>query len=385
MLRFLTSGESHGKALVAILEGLPAGLVLDLEFLNKELARRQLGYGRGGRMKIEQDTVEILSGVRFGKTLGSPIALVIENRDWKNWRDKMAVEPGSGGFEPITRPRPGHADLAGLLKYGETDIRNILERSSARETAARVAIGAVAKTLLKMMEISIFSHVTRIGREEAKINRLPDMKDLEEIDKSPVRCLDSRASQKMVEEIDRATEEKDSLGGTFEVLVFGCPPGLGSYTSWETRLDGRLSRALMSIPAIKGVEIGEGFKLAVLRGSQAHDEIFYEAGKDFYRKTNRAGGIEAGITNGETVVLRAAMKPLPTLGRPLGTVDVITKQPAEAFRERADICAVPAAAVIGEAVVAIEVARAALEKFGGDSLGDFKDNYRNYRERIKKL
>jgi len=385
MLRFLTSGESHGKALVAILEGLPAGLVLDLEFLNKELARRQLGYGRGGRMKIEQDTVEILSGVRFGKTLGSPIALVIENRDWKNWRDKMAVEPGSGGFEPITRPRPGHADLAGLLKYGETDIRNILERSSARETAARVAIGAVAKTLLKMMEISIFSHVTRIGREEAKINRLPDMKDLEEIDKSPVRCLDSRASQKMVEEIDRATEEKDSLGGTFEVLVFGCPPGLGSYTSWETRLDGRLSRALMSIPAIKGVEIGEGFKLAVLRGSQAHDEIFYEAGKDFYRKTNRAGGIEAGITNGETLVLRAAMKPLPTLGRPLGTVDVITKQPAEAFRERADICAVPAAAVIGEAVVAIEVARAALEKFGGDSLGDFKDNYRNYRERIKKL
>jgi len=385
MLRFLTSGESHGKALVAILEGLPAGLVLDLEFLNKELARRQLGYGRGGRMKIEQDTVEILSGVRFGKTLGSPIALVIENRDWKNWRDKMAVEPGSGGFEPITRPRPGHADLAGLLKYGETDIRNILERSSARETAARVAIGAVAKTLLKMMEISIFSHVTRIGREEAKINRLPDMKDLEEIDKSPVRCLDSRASQKMVEEIDRATEEKDSLGGTFEVLVFGCPPGLGSYTSWETRLDGRLSRALMSIPAIKGVEIGEGFKLAVLRGSQAHDEIFYEAGKDFYRKTNRAGGIEAGITNGETLVLRAAMKPLPTLGRPLGTVDVITKQPAEAFRERADICAVPAAAVIGEAVIAIEVARAALEKFGGDSLGDFKTNYRNYRERIKKL
>ena len=297
----------------------------------------------------------------------------------------MAVEPGSGGFEPITRPRPGHADLAGLLKYGETDIRNILERSSARETAARVAIGAVAKTLLKMMEISIFSHVTRIGREEAKINRLPDMKDLEEIDKSPVRCLDSRASQKMVEEIDRATEEKDSLGGTFEVLVFGCPPGLGSYTSWETRLDGRLSRALMSIPAIKGVEIGEGFKLAVLRGSQAHDEIFYEAGKDFYRKTNRAGGIEAGITNGETLVLRAAMKPLPTLGRPLGTVDVITKQPAEAFRERADICAVPAAAVIGEAVIAIEVARAALEKFGGDSLGDFKTNYRNYRERIKKL
>src|SRR3990170_6087 len=385
MLRFLTSGESHGKALVAILEGLPAGLVLDLEFLNKELARRQLGYGRGGRMKIEQDTVEILSGVRFGKTLGSPIALVIENRDWKNWRDKMAVEPGSGGFEPITRPRPGHADLAGLLKYGETDIRNILERSSARETAARVAIGAVAKTLLKMMEISIFSHVTRIGREEAKINRLPDMKDLEEIDKSPVRCLDSRASQKMVEEIDRATEEKDSLGGTFEVLVFGCPPGLGSYTSWETRLDGRLSRALMSIPAIKGVEIGEGFKLAVLRGSQAHDEIFYGTGKDFYRKTNRAGGIEAGITNGETLVLRAAMKPLPTLGRPLGTVDVITKQPAEAFRERADICAVPAAAVIGEAVIAIEVARAALEKFGGDSLGDFKANYQNYRERIKKL
>jgi len=383
MLRFLTAGESHGPALIVIVEGIPCGLKISAKYINSELSRRQMGVGRGGRMKIERDEVEILSGVRFGKALGSPITLLIRNRDWENWSRAMSIEKAVE-MEPVTTPRPGHADLAGVLKTGQRDIRNVLERASARETAARAGVGAIAKALLRELNISILSHVIGIGTCTAKIVSPPKLKDIPKIDRSPVRCIDEKASLEMVNEIEKAGGEGDTLGGIFEIIVYGVPPGLGSYVSWDRRLDARLAQAIMSIPAIKGVEVGGGFKLASMRGSSAHDEIFFDASRGFYRETNRAGGLEGGVTNGEPVLLRAVMKPIPTLGRPLRTVDIITKEPTVAFKERADVCAVPSAAVIGEAVVAMELASAVLEKFGGDSLNEVKCNYQNYIERLRK-
>lgn len=382
MLRFLTAGESHGPALVAIVEGIPANLSLTKDLIDKELARRQLGSGRGARMKIEKDQVEILNGVRLGKTMGSPITLLIRNKDWENWQEVMSPTATRSKPKKVTTPRPGHSDLAGALKFEQDDIRNILERASARETAIRVAVGAVAKCLLSELDISILSQVTSIGGIWVKISPTGP-KNLAKIDRSLVRCLDEKAAKKMVEVIEKAEKQGETVGGTFEVIAYGVPAGLGSYAQWYLRLDGRLARALMSIPAIKGVEVGEGFRLAEVKGSQAHDEIFFDKSKGFFRKTNRAGGLEAGVTNGEPLVLRAAMKPIPTLGKPLQTVDILSKKKAEAFKERADICAVPSAAVVGEAMVAIELARAVLEKFGGDSLGDLKRSYQAYLTRIK--
>ncbi len=385
MFRFLTAGESHGKALLAIVEGLPSGMFISKDFIDKELSRRQLGYGRGGRMQIEKDEVEILSGVRFGKTLGSPIALLIRNLDWENWKEIMAIGPVKEKVSSLTEPRPGHADLAGTLKTGQDDIRNILERASARETAARVSVGAIAKVLLLELGIKVISHTISIGKVAAELKEIPEPHDLEKIDSSPVRCFDDEASELMVKEIEKAIQDKDSLGGVFEVIAFGVPPGLGDYISWDRRFDTAVAKAFMSIPAVKGVEIGIGFALAKERGSRVHDEIFYSPEKGFFHKTNRAGGIEGGVTNGEPIVVRAAMKPIPTLGLPLKTVNIKTKEPADAFKERADICALPSAAVIGETMLALELAGAILEKFGGDSLVELKRNYEAYLKGLKSL
>ncbi len=383
MLRYLTAGESHGPGLIAIVDGIPAGLQLTAEHINTELERRQLGFGRGARMQIEKDRVEVLSGVRYGVTIGSPISILIRNRDWENWKYTMAIEPGEAK-EKITRPRPGHADLAGLLKRGEKDIRNILERASARETASRVAVGAVSKRLLIELGIRILSHVVSIGSIRISPDLQPGPNDQATIDKSPVRCWDDKASKEMVGEIEKAKNSNDTLGGIFEVIAFGLPPGIGDYTQWDRKLDGQIAGAMISIQAIKGVEFGLGFNLGTLPGSIAHDEIFYEPSLGYYRKTNRAGGIEGGMTNGEKLVVRAVMKPIATLGKPLQTVDMITKEKIEAFKERADICAVPSAAVVGEAVIAIELAKAVLAKYGSDSLIELKSSYERYIESLGK-
>lgn len=379
MIRYLTAGESHGRALVGIIEGVPAGLPLDADYINHQLRRRQLGYGRGERMRIEQDRVQILSGIRLGRTLGSPITLLIENRDWENWKEVMAVEePSTGGWPtPVTVPRPGHADLAGAIKYSHRDIRNVLERSSARETAVRVAVGAVCRRLLEEFGVGIISYVVSIGEVGGEGWDGREELDLESIDRSPVRCLRPGLEAQMVEAIDRAKAAGDTLGGVFEVVATGVPIGLGSYLHWDRRLDGQLAQALMSIPAVKGVEVGLGFEGARRPGSQVHDEIFYQEGR-YLRQTNRAGGLEGGVSNGEPIVLRAAVKPVPTLMRPLRSVNLIKKGEAEAFRERADVCVVPAAAVVGEAMMALALANALTEKFGGDSLEEMKGNYRNY-------
>lgn len=393
MLRYLTAGESHGPALVAVVDGVPAGLSLEAKDINVELGRRQWGFGRGGRMKIEEDAVEILGGVRLGKTMGSPVSLLIRNRDWQNWQRIMAVEPGIVE-EILTKPRPGHADLAGALKLGEKDIRNILERASARETAARVAVGALVKRLLAELEVHVISHVTRIGAissqfdrpeltVEGQVDRLPAVQDQREIDQSPVRCWDSSAAEAMRAEIEKAAANQDSLGGIFEIIVYGLPPGLGDYRQWDKKLDGRIAAAVISIQAIKGVEFGLGFRLAEVSGSQAHDEIYFSSERGYYRKSNRAGGFEGGMTSGEPLVIRAVMKPIATLGKSLKTVDMLTKEEAVAFKERADVCAVPSASVVGEAVVAIEVVNAILAKFGSDSLDELKSSYQRYLERVK--
>lgn len=382
MLRFVTAGESHGQGLIAVIEGIPAGLRLLPGDIDGDLARRQLGFGRGGRMKIEKDRAQIISGVRHGATLGSPISLMIDNRDWTNWSDKMAVEPVDEEFDRATRPRPGHADLIGLLKTNQTDARNILERASARETAARVALGAIARRLLSEIGVTIISHVVRIGGASIDSTHIPGLQEKESIDASPVRCNDPEAGAAMVEEIKAAAKSKDTIGGVFEVIAFNCPPGLGGYAQWDQRLNANLCRAVAGIPAIKGVEIGEGFALGAVRGSKAHDEILFDAQAGYTRATNRAGGIEGGMSNGEPIVVRAVMKPIPTLGSGLRTVDIDTKEEATAMSERSDICAVPAAAVIGEAVVALELAGAALEKFGGDSLTEFLRNHRGYLDQI---
>jgi len=382
MLKFLTAGESHGRGLVALIEGIPAGLSLPVEFIDEDLARRQLGFGRGGRMRIEKDKALIMSGVRHGMTIGSPISLLIHNRDWENWSEKMAVGPVDAEFERATRPRPGHADLTGLLKTDQQDVRNILERASARETAAKTALGAIARRLLEEIGVTIVSHVVRIGGAAAPAGTLPGPGDLDTIDESPVRCFDERVAREMVAEIKTAAADKDTVGGVFEVVVYGCPPGLGSYVSWDKRLNAELCRAIAGIPAIKGVEIGAGFALGGLRGSAAHDEIEYRDTEGYRRTTNRAGGIEGGMSNGEPIVVRAAMKPIPTLSSGLRTVDIDSKEEVTAMSERSDICAVPAAAVIGEAAVALQLAEAALEKFGGDSLNEFLRNHRGYLEQI---
>jgi chorismate synthase len=387
MFRFTTAGESHGRALVAIVEGLPAGLAVDVERINRELERRQWGYGRGGRMKIERDHAEILSGVRHGFSLGSPVALQIENRDWKNWTDVMSSEPREVLEEKsrrVKRPRPGHADLAGGLKYGARDLRDILERASARETAARVACGALARQLLAVFGVEIRSHVVQLGGIPAGplevswdgICAIPD--------DAPLRCADAGAQDAMVALVDEKRREGDTLGGVFEVVARGVVAGLGSHTSWEAKLDGRLARALMSIPAVKAVAIGAGVEAAGLPGSLVHDEIGYDRGTHaFVRPTNRAGGLEGGITNGEELRVRGFLKPISTLRRALRSVDIETKEEEQAAFERSDVTAVPAAGVIGEAMVALTLAEAMREKFGGDHVDEMRRNFDSYCEQIR--
>jgi chorismate synthase len=387
-IRFLTAGESHGSALVGIVEGVPAGLGISAGDIDAELKRRQGGYGRGGRMKIESDRVRILSGVRWGKTLGSPIALIIENRDWENWQKGMSAEAeDEGSIEAVTRPRPGHADLAGALKYGHKDIRNVLERSSARETAMRVALGAVAGKLLMEFGIRAGSFVEEIGvvKFEPKALSARELHDLgEAASNSPVGCPDTGVTDKMMKLIDAAKEKGDSLGGVFTVFITGVPPGLGSHVQWDRRLDGRLAQALMSVQAMKGVEVGMGFEAATRMGSEVMDEIT-RVEEGFIRKSNNAGGIEGGMTNGMPLVLRVAMKPIPTQKKPLKSVDIITGEEVEAAYERSDVCAVPAAAVIGEAMALLVVADAFVEKFGGDSIDETRRNYESYLKSIGKV
>ncbi len=383
--RFLTAGESHGEALVAVIDGVPASLPLTEDDINRDLARRQRGYGRGGRMKIERDRVHITSGVRWGLTLGSPITLTVPNLDWENWKATMSVAPPDPGTaaKQVTRPRPGHADLAGAMKYGHKDIRNVLERSSARETTARVAVAGVAKRLLGEFGIEILSHVTEIGGVRVGGLDLPWSEIKRRAEESEVRCADPEAADRMIGAIDDAKAKGDTLGGVFEVVALGCPVGLGSYVQWDRRLDGRLAQAFCSIQAIKGAEIGLGFETARRPGSEVHDEILYDADQGFKRTTNNAGGLEGGVTNGQPVVVRAAMKPLSTLRTPLRSVDVATKEAVEAVVERSDVCAVPAAGIIGEAMMAIVLAQAFLEKFGGDSLEEIRRNYDAYQESLK--
>jgi chorismate synthase len=381
-LRLTTAGESHGPGLTCILEGLPAGLELDRDALNRDLARRQLGHGRGGRMKIERDQVEVTGGVRHGRTLGGPIALSVTNRDYANWEERMNPWPVDAAVAEVHLPRPGHADLVGTQKYGVTDVRNILERASARETAARVAGGAVAKAFLSALGVEVFSHVIQITSVNAPQRTDLTAADFENVDESPVRCLDADASKQMVAEIDRLRKANESLGGVFEVIAFGLVPGLGSHVSWEERLDGRLGQAILSIQAIKAVSIGDGAEVAGLPGSKAHDEIFYDDDNGYYRETNRAGGVEGGMTTGSPLVVRASMKPLPTLTKPLRSVDIATHEPAEALRERTDSCTVPAAGVVGEAMVAFVLADAYRRKFGGDHIDDVRAALDAYEERI---
>jgi chorismate synthase len=405
-LRFLTSGESHGQALTCIIEGVPSNLFLSAKNIDRDLARRQKGYGRGGRMKIESDHAQILSGVRLGRTLGSPISLLIKNKDWVNWENIMSPEHANtkGGTkgvktmslqrgEPVTRPRPGHADLSGALKYNHKDIRNVLERSSARETAARVAVGAIAKKFLSEFDIRIISYVTEIGGAGIKNTDKKDFPAMfKKAEASPVRCPDKKAEEKIIRKIRAAMKKGDTLGGVFEVVVLGVPAGLGSYSQWDKRLNARLAYALMGIQAIKGVETGLGFETAKSPGSEVMDEIYYkgrsrefETAGGFYRKTNNAGGIEGGMSNGMPIIVRAAMKPIPTLKSPLTSVDIITKKKFEAAYERSDTCAVPAATVIGEAVTAFVIADGFLEKFGGDSIEEIKRNYKGYLNQINKF
>jgi chorismate synthase len=384
MLRFLTAGESHGELLMGIVEGVPSGLLIRVTDIDRDLARRQAGYGRGNRMKIEKDQVKIYAGVRWGKTLGGPIGLMIRNKDWENWRDKMSPDPlFLNSAEPITRPRPGHADLAGALKYGMSDIRNILERASARETAMRVAVGAVAKRLLEEFHIDVLGHVLSIGGVFARTPKLAKQEFRKRVEASELRCSDPEAEKRMMRRIDEARSAGDSVGGVIEVIVSGVLPGLGSHAHWDRKLDAKLAAALMSIPAIKGVEVGAGFGVAYKPGSQVHDEIYWSGKEGFHRKTNRAGGIEGGISNGEPIVLRAAMKPIPTLMKPLRSADLATRKPLKAGVERSDVCAVPAAGVVAEAVAAFEVASALMEKFGGDSIEETKRNYRGYELILK--
>jgi len=382
MLRFLTAGESHGPALVTIVEGLPAGLTVTRAGLAAELARRRSGFGRGRRMGLEQDEIEMLGGVRFGKTLGSPVAIVVRNTEWPKWQEQMSPEPGDGAGRKLTAPRPGHADLAGMLKYDTHDARDILERASARETAARTVAGYLAKTMLAELGVEIVSHVGSIGDAASTSEALPTPADLAAIDASPVRAFDRQAERAMVAAIEAAQADRDTLGGVVEVLAYGLPPGIGSHVHHDRKLDGLLAGALMSIHAIKGVEVGDGFASAGRRGTAAHDEIYHEQGAGYHRTTNRAGGTEGGMTIGDVLRLRAAMKPISTVMQPLDTVDVVTREPEKAFRERSDVCAVPAAGVVAEQMVAIVLAQEMQRKFGGDTIGDMTEALEAYRKRL---
>ncbi|MBW3663977.1 MAG: chorismate synthase [Actinobacteria bacterium] len=389
-LRYLTAGESHGPALTAVCEGLPAGLAVSTDELARQLARRRMGYGRSPRMDFEVDRLEVLGGVRHGRTLGSPVSIVIHNTEWPKWEQAMAPEApddpdavlATGRGAPLTRPRPGHADLAASLKYGYDDVRDALERASARETAARVVVGTLARTLLAEVGIAIVSHVISIG--DATVtdeHRVPGPDELDAVDESPVRTLDRGGEERMIAAIDAAVADRDTLGGVIEVIAYGAPPGLGSHVHWDRKLDTRLAAACMSVQAMKGVEIGDGFRTAARPGSRAHDEIEYRDG-GFTRTTNRAGGTEAGITTGEAIVVRVAMKPLSSLPRPLKTVDISTKEPAEAITQRSDACAVPRAGVVLEAVVAYELADALLEKTGGDTVAEVTRNLASFLEEV---
>jgi chorismate synthase len=408
-LRLITAGESHGPGLTCLVEGLPAGLSLSQEELDADMARRQLGHGRGGRMKIEKDKARVTAGVRHGLTLGGPIALQVENRDYANWEERMSPWPLEQGGEvaEVHLPRPGHADLVGTQKYKHNDVRNILERASARETAARVAGGALCKAFLAALGVQVRSHVIQIASvhvpegvpasgsagDETNTSTEGDtsaptasrpltLADFKHVDESPVRCLDDQAGRAMVAEINALRKANESLGGVFEVQAFGLVPGLGSHVSWEERLDGRLAMAILSIQAMKGVSVGDGFRIAGVPGSQAHDEIFYSSERGYYRETNRSGGLEGGMTTGQSLIVRGAMKPLPTLTKPLRSVDIATHEPGEALRERTDSCTVPAAGVVGEAMVALVLARAYREKFGGDHIDDVRQALTAYCERI---
>lgn len=386
-LRYLTAGETHGPQLTAIIEGMPSQMHFSFDELNYQLRRRQKGYGRGRRMQIEQDTAKVVGGVRHGKTTGAPIALVIENKDWKNWTKIMNIEPMEGDDEVkrrVHRPRPGHADLNGGLKYNHTDLRNVLERSSARETAARVACGAVARQLLEQFGMKVAGRVVRIGEIEARNTNHSIDEIIRITEESPVRVCDKEAEQKMMDHIDQVKKEGDSIGGIVECIVEGVPVGLGSHVHYDRKLDGRIAQAVVSINAFKGCEIGIGFEAAKLRGSQVHDEILYSPERGFYRASNRLGGFEGGMTNGEQIVVRGVMKPIPTLYKPLRSVDIDTLEPFTAQVERSDSCAVPAASVVMEHVVAWEVAKAFLEKFGGDSIDEIKRNYESYMEQVER-
>ncbi|MCX6535923.1 MAG: chorismate synthase [Actinobacteria bacterium] len=387
MLRYLTAGESHGQALVVIVEGLPAGMVVTAKDISDELARRRLGYGRGPRQKFEEDEIVLLSGIRHGRTLGSPVAIEIKNSEWFRsdvWHEEMSPAPGKTK-KPLTQPRPGHADLTGMQKYGFDDARDVLERASARETAARVAAGALAKVFLAQVGVSVMSHVLQLGSARNENAARPQPEDLPKIDESSVRCFDSTAEAKMIAEIEAAAKDGDSLGGIVEVLAYGLPVGLGSYVHWDRKIDGLLAQAIMSIQAVKGVEIGDAFETAARRGSLAHDAITWDSKVNSYkRETSLAGGTEGGMTTGEMLVVRAAMKPLSTLNRPtLKTVDMVTKQETVSFKERTDVTAVPAMGVVAETMVALVLAQEAQRKFGGDSVAEFKQNVQNFAQRLR--
>ena len=391
MLRFATAGESHGEALVALLSGMPAGVAVDLEFVNRELWRRQQGYGRGGRMKIERDAARILSGVRHGKTIGSPIALLLENKDWKNWTESLPVEEGDPAkHKRVASPRPGHADLAGAVKYNFREARYVLERASARESAARVAAGSVAKLLLREMGIEVLSHVIAVG--SARLDKPVTWDAIAALagkDEVLLNCIDAESESRMKEQVDLALRTGDSVGGVFEVVAHNAPPGLGTYANWDERLDAQLAAAVMSLQAVKAVEIGDAVEGAASLGSAVHDEIGYEQGRDaftgFTRRSNHAGGLEGGVSNGEDIRVRGYLKPISTLRRPLASVDFATREPVKAAYERSDVCVVPAAGVAAEAMVALTLARCALEKFGGDSLVELKRNYEGYCEQLRKF
>jgi len=392
VLRFSTAGESHGEALVALLSGMPGGVPVDPKFIDRELWRRQQGYGRGGRMRLERDSARLLSGVRHGKTLGSPIAMMIENRDWQNWQEALPVEAGDAKkHKPVQSPRPGHADLAGALKYNFPDARYVLERASARESAARTAAGAVAKLLLRELGMEVLSHVVAVGSATSDAEVPFDkLRELAARDEVLLSCADSEAEQRMKAEVDRALKTGDTVGGVFEVVAHGAPPGLGSYANWDERLDGRLAGAVMSLQAVKAVEIGGGVAAAFSAGSAVQDEIGYRKANDelvtgFTRSSNRAGGLEGGVSNGEPIVVRGYLKPISTLRRPLQSVDFATRETTKAAYERSDVCVVPAAGVAAEAMVALVLAQAALEKFGGDSLQETQRNYQGYREQLRRF
>jgi chorismate synthase len=387
MLRFVTAGESHGQALIAWISGLPAGVPVDFDFIRRELHRRQLGYGRGGRQKIEKDSAEAIAGVRHGQTIGAPIVLRIENKDWPNWEKALPVDDMAGAEDarkPLTAPRPGHADLAGALKFNFHDARYVLERASARETAARVAAGAMAKMFLAQFGVEILSHVIGVGK--VKLDRAVTWDEIRKVCadlESPLRCADAIAQEKMKAEVDKVLRAGDSVGGIFEVVAHCVPPGLGSHAQWDEKLDGRIARAIMSIQAVKGVEIGVGVAAAGSYGSEVQDEIRYDTERRrFTRPTNRAGGLEGGITNGEDVIVRGYLKPISTLRKPLGTADLNTKAAIQAAYERSDVCVVPAAGVAGEAMVALVLAEAFLDKFGGDSLGETQQNFEGYLKQL---